>query len=266
MCKQKKWAEIGRDLGYSGKIMSSLSTSLKNSYQKWLHPYEEYLRVAKPGVHQMLEYENGGPFTPSPAPSPMKKSAQGTPTANNSETPAMRASAALNAQLQPEIAPTPPPEAPRPAMSSGFTPVNAGGFTAVNAQPPPVQASTPSSFSAVNTPNGFHRENVDSRTSTPLRNGGSPMLSAHNTPDLRPSAVGSTPLSNGHAFNQLKRTLSQDTESGMNGEADGASGRRSKRLKKGKWLLCMHHYCSFAWLVVETGLRICASLSRSGQV
>ncbi|EOD44979.1 putative phd transcription factor protein [Neofusicoccum parvum UCRNP2] len=34
VCKGKKWAEIGRDLGYSGKIMSSLSTSLKNSYQK----------------------------------------------------------------------------------------------------------------------------------------------------------------------------------------------------------------------------------------
>ncbi|CAI4214758.1 unnamed protein product [Parascedosporium putredinis] len=29
VCKHKKWAEIGRDLGYSGKIMSSLSTSLK---------------------------------------------------------------------------------------------------------------------------------------------------------------------------------------------------------------------------------------------
>ena len=27
--RDKKWAEIGRDLGYSGKIMSSLSTSLK---------------------------------------------------------------------------------------------------------------------------------------------------------------------------------------------------------------------------------------------
>jgi histone demethylase JARID1 len=70
VCKQKKWAEIGRDLGYSGKIMSSLSTSLKNSYQKWLHPYEEYLRVVKPGVQQMLEFEHGGPFTPSPAHSP----------------------------------------------------------------------------------------------------------------------------------------------------------------------------------------------------
>jgi histone demethylase JARID1 len=69
----KKWAEIGRDLGYSGKIMSSLSTSLKNSYQRWLQPYEEYLRVVKPGVQQQLELEHGGPYTPSPNHSPMAK-------------------------------------------------------------------------------------------------------------------------------------------------------------------------------------------------
>lgn len=265
VCKQKKWAEIGRDLGYSGKIMSSLSTSLKNSYQKWLHPYEEYLRLVKPGVHQMLEYEHGGPFTPSPAPSPMKKSTQGTPTGNATDSPAMRASTALNATLHSEPAPTPPPELPRPPMSSGFTPVNAGGFTPVNAQPqpPPQAVSTPSSFAAVNAPNGFQRDNVDSRTSTPLRNGGSPMLSAHNTPDLRPSAVGLTPLSNGQAFNQLKRTLSQDTESGMNSETDPASGRRSKRVKKGKRILHMHTTAALRQLVVKTGLRLCASRSRS---
>ena len=60
------------------------------------------------------------------------------------------------------------------------------------------------------------------------------MLSAQNTPDLRPTAVGLTPLSNAQPFNQLKRTLSQDAESSMNGDADEANGRRSKRLKKGK--------------------------------
>ncbi|KAF1962468.1 PHD transcription factor-like protein [Byssothecium circinans] len=237
VCKQKKWAEIGRDLGYSGKIMSSLSTSLKNSYQKWLHPYEEYLRVVKPGVQQMREYENGGPYTPSPAPSPMKKSTQGTP-AGHVESPAMKASAALNASMDVEAAPTPPAELPRPVTSHGFTPVNAAGFTAVNAQPqqppqpPPSAVSTPipNSFAAVNTPNSFHNQ-ADSLTSTPLRNG-SPMLSANNTPDLRPSAVGLTPLSNGQAFNHLKRTLSQDSEAGMSEDADAANGRRSKRLKK----------------------------------
>ncbi|KAF2646923.1 PHD transcription factor-like protein [Massarina eburnea CBS 473.64] len=238
VCKQKKWAEIGRDLGYSGKIMSSLSTSLKNSYQKWLHPYEEYLRVVKPGVQQMLEYENGGPYTPSPAPSPMKKSAQGTP-AGHLESPAIKATTALNASMDTEVAAaTPPPELPRPAMTSGFTAVNAGGFTAVNSQPPPqsqpppsaVSTPIPNSFAAVNTPNSFPHQ-TDSHTSTPLRNG-SPMLSAHNTPDLRPSGLGLTPLSNGQAFNHLKRTLSQESEAGLNEEADAANGRRSKRLKK----------------------------------
>jgi histone demethylase JARID1 len=242
VCKQKKWAEIGRDLGYSGKIMSSLSTSLKNSYQKWLHPYEEYLRVVKPGVQQMLEFEHGGPFTPSPAPSPMKTMAQGTPIANASDSPAVRASVALNATLHGDSAPTPPADLPRPAVSSGFTAVNSGGFTAVNTQPqqaPPTQPSAASPFAAINTPNGLHREHVDSRTGTPLRNGGSPMLSAHNTPDLRPIALGLTPLSNGQMFNQLKRTLSQDAEDSSNGETDDANGRRSKRLKKGK------HTCAY---------------------
>jgi histone demethylase JARID1 len=237
VCKQKKWAEIGRDLGYSGKIMSSLSTSLKNSYQKWLHPYEEYLRVVKPGVQQMLEFEHGGPFTPSPAHSPMKNLAQCTPAAHASDSPAVRASVALNATLQGDSATPQPAELPRPAISSGFTPVNSGGFTAVNAQqqqPPPAQQSAPSPFSAVNTPNGFHREHADSRTGTPLRNGGSPMLSAHNTPDLRPVALGLTPLSSAQVCNQMKRTLSQDAEDSSNGEADDANGRRSKRLKKGK--------------------------------
>ncbi|KAH7071289.1 PLU-1-like protein-domain-containing protein [Paraphoma chrysanthemicola] len=235
VCKQKKWAEIGRDLGYSGKIMSSLSTSLKNSYQKWLHPYEEYLRVVKPGVQQMLEFEHGGPFTPSPAPSPLKKSAQGTPIANTSDSPAVRASVALNATLHGDSTPVTPAELPRPVISSGFTPVNAGGFTAVNAQtpqPPPAQASAPGSFTASNTPNGFQREHIDSRNATPLRNGTSPMLSAHNTPDLRPTSHGLTPLANGQIFNQLKRTLSQDAEDSANGEGDDANGRRSKRLKK----------------------------------
>lgn len=237
VCKQKKWAEIGRDLGYSGKIMSSLSTSLKNSYQKWLHPYEEYLRVVKPGVQQMLEVEHGGPFTPSPAHSPLKKSTHGTPPANTLDSPAARASAALNASLQGDTVPT-PPELPRASLA-GFTAVNSTSFTPVNGNSAPVPSATPASnsFSAVNTPNGLQRDFIDSRTSTPLRNGDSPMLSAHNTPDLRPTSHGLTPLSNGHAFNQLKRTLSQDGESSMNEDADEASGRRSKRLRKGKHTL-----------------------------
>ncbi|GME60751.1 hypothetical protein GTA08_BOTSDO08342 [Neofusicoccum parvum] len=212
VCKGKKWAEIGRDLGYSGKIMSSLSTSLKNSYQKWLHPYEEYLRIAKPGVHQMLEFENGGPFTPSPAPSPLKKAAshqQTPPGSFRSDSPAARASAALNQSIHEGSVPPLPPAQELPKVSSGFTAVNAGGFTAVNA--PQQSAPTSSGFSAINTPTAAQH----SATSTPQRLGESPLhMSANNTPDIRPPGF-STPLSNGH-FNHLKRGPSEDSESQAN--------------------------------------------------
>lgn len=40
---RKLWAQIGRELGYKGKITSSLSSSLKLSYAKILHPLEEHL-------------------------------------------------------------------------------------------------------------------------------------------------------------------------------------------------------------------------------
>lgn len=230
VCKQKKWAEIGRDLGYSGKIMSSLSTSLKNSYQKWLQPYEEYLRIAKPGVYQQLEFENGGPYTPSPGPSPMKKAHQGSPNGVY-ESPAARASAALNASLLDATPPVPEATPPRAPVSSGFTAVNAGGFTAVNAQP------MSSSFSAVNHTNSTPRDS-DTAHSTPQPPSASPLASATGTPDIRPSALGSGALSNGQAFGQLKRHLSQDEDSAANGDSD-AAGRRSKRLKKGT--VALHH-------------------------
>ncbi|RCK60593.1 Protein ECM5 [Candida viswanathii] len=44
---RKLWAQIGRELGYKGKIMTSLSSSLKSSYQKILYPYEQYLTAKK---------------------------------------------------------------------------------------------------------------------------------------------------------------------------------------------------------------------------
>ena len=194
MCKLKKWAEIGRDLGYSGKIMSSLSTSLKNSYQKWLQPYEDYLRVAKPGVQHQLELENGGPFTPSPGTSPLKKSQNNTPNGDN--TPAMRASAALNASLdagspavqQTPVKPTPP--APAPAPIQGFTPVN-GGFTSVN---------RPSGFTSVNVPNEVHATPENPR-SVPRTTMDSPQLQEHNTPTFEPNNFAKRPLTD--TFNKL---------------------------------------------------------------
>ncbi|CAL3973143.1 unnamed protein product [Diplocarpon coronariae] len=237
VCKLKKWAEIGRDLGYSGKIMSSLSTSLKNSYQRWLFPYEEYLRVAKPSVYQQLEFEYGGPLTPSPANSPMKKSHQHTPSSLRPESPAIRASDALHASMKEEHekglkniprldspAPAPSP-APQP-MSSGFTPVNAGGFTPVNA--------APATFAPVNV-----RREREEKNFTPSRRAfDSPMSSAKGTPEYRPSALSAAPV-NGFSSNPaLKRQMSVDSadsrgKGGSQAPEDGENGgRRSKRLKK----------------------------------
>lgn len=219
VCKTKKWAEIGRDLGYSGKIMSSLSTSLKNSYQRYLQPYEEYLARAKPGVQQQLELENGGPYTPSPRDSPLTKkpafSENGTPSKIRDDTPTMRmasASASVTpmekpSEPTPSIEPTPPP---RPA-ASGFTPVNAGagGFTAVNHSP---------GFTSVNNGPAIKREG-ENGTSTPKS------VSEH------PSH--STPVPNGQGGQSVKRAISHESGSqGENGDDEG-SGRRSKRLKKG---------------------------------
>ncbi|CCH44977.1 hypothetical protein BN7_4555 [Wickerhamomyces ciferrii] len=44
VCRKKLWAQIGRELGYTGRIMTSLSTSLKNSYHKVVHSYDLYLQ------------------------------------------------------------------------------------------------------------------------------------------------------------------------------------------------------------------------------
>ncbi|KAH8656723.1 PLU-1-like protein-domain-containing protein [Tricladium varicosporioides] len=243
VCKLKKWAEIGRDLGYSGKIMSSLSTSLKNSYQRWLFPYEEYLRMAKPGVHQQLEFEYGGPLTPSPANSPLKKSYQNTPSSLRGESPAMRASDALNASMKDEYeksmknipmldAPvTTPQQAPpaAPPVTSGFTPVNAGGFTPVNAAP------------ATFTPITINRRDREERSFTPPRRPpfDTPISSAKNTPEYRPSALSSAPVVNGFTSNPLlKRQMSHDSLDSRSRkgsqplEDSENSGRRSKRLKK----------------------------------
>lgn len=225
VCKGKRWAEVGRDLGYSGKIMSSLSTSLKNSYQKWLLPYEEYLRVAKPGVQQQLEAMNGGPYTPSPGPSPVKKTQSGTPNSGHEHTPMMQAHAALHASINGDTTPVPPrshessqPAPPHPSASAppppppptgGFTPVNPGGFTAVNAPTPSA------SFTSVNGANGYNH----SSSSTPQRMGGTP-----------PMMNGPTPLvANPNGMPPLKR---QHSDQILTPEEIDAMNRRSKRLRR----------------------------------
>lgn len=39
-CNDKLWAQIGRELGFYGKISSSLSSSIKSVYQKYITPWE----------------------------------------------------------------------------------------------------------------------------------------------------------------------------------------------------------------------------------
>lgn len=239
VCKTKKWAEIGRDLGYSGKIMSSLSTSLKNSYQRWLHPYEEYLRTAKPGVQQQLEFEYGGRFSPSPAHTPLNhlSSQQNTPSSMRPQFQPMNASAALNASIGPppeqsldRMEAMPPLEAPKP-ISSGFTAVNSSGFAAVNA---------PSSgFTAVNNtppqPQPYVKREFENGAGTPSSLGGTPVVGP---PRGTPVNGVLNELVSGSALNPLKRTISHDSMNGDarsetgSGEGDGMNGRRSKRAKK----------------------------------
>ncbi|OTA99065.1 hypothetical protein M426DRAFT_16803 [Hypoxylon sp. CI-4A] len=223
VCKTKKWAEIGRDLGYSGKIMSSLSTSLKNSYDRWLTPYENYLRQAKPGVYQQLEYEYGGPLTPSPAPSPIKRSAVNTPSSLRAESPARHASDALQQSLngpkqendRDSIMADAPPAATSQPASGGFTAINSGGFTPVNAGFTSVNRQVPTEGKDFTPPPKHH---------------GSPHLSAKNTPDLRPSGLGPATA--------LKRQLSTDSldsarkDNGVDKDDPENGSRRSKRLKK----------------------------------
>ena len=239
VCKLKKWAEIGRDLGYSGKIMSSLSTSLKNSYQKWLHPYEEYLRVAKPGVQQQLEFEHGGPFTPPASHSPMKfaQSQQTSPQGPQDHLPAVQASAALRASLQqPEDQSERPPNSDPepPPVTSGFTPVNAGGFTPVNL--------TPASFQAVNKPNPLpKRDKSNSVSAQPAP----PPAEAFNLArggDIQGVVLNGVSPINGHPTNPLKRTFSHDSHNGGSSkdEDDDENGRRSKRLKKAPTVVGSH--------------------------
>lgn len=42
VCQKKLWAQIGRELGYSGRIMSSLSTSLRSAYLKIFSENDEF--------------------------------------------------------------------------------------------------------------------------------------------------------------------------------------------------------------------------------
>lgn len=191
--------------------MSSLSTSLKNSFQKWLWPYEEYLRVAKPGVHQQLEAEYGGPLTPSPAVTPMRRSNANTPMSLTTDSPARLASDMLQStvngvkkELERDVAMTDAPPVIQP--TSGFTAVNTGGFTAVNS-------------------------NANSNRPTPdVKRAESP------AGGLGAAAIVKRKLSTESSSDSSKKD--KEKENGIDSSAD--INRRSKRLKKGKghsWFL-----------------------------
>lgn len=214
VCKLKKWAEIGRDLGYSGKIMSSLSTSLKNSYQKWLSPYEEYLKVAKPGVQQQRELENRSPLaSPAASTPPNHQSSQkGTPASNYADA-LMRASTDLNTTIKAS-------EEGCQASTGGFTAVNPGGFTAVN--------STGSRL------NGMLKKENDGVSPNPQH-----VTSISNTPEHQdsPSLLAASPLPNGTL--SAKRTVSHENTNGdsgatpdQNGDPESPNGRRSSKRQK----------------------------------
>lgn len=222
VCKLKKWAEIGRDLGYSGKIMSSLSTSLKNSYQRWLCPYEEYLRLAKPGVHQQLEQEYGGPLTPSPVLTPIKRSNVNTPSSAKGDSPARQASdvlqVSLNGLKKESDRDTPMDDALPAPTSGGFTAINTNGFTAVN-----------SASSNANRP-----ATAENKSYTPdSKRFPSPTSSTKNTPEARSSVPGTAAaLKRQFSCGSLSDSAKKDTD--CDREDGEGNSRRSKRLKKGK--------------------------------
>lgn len=211
--------------------MSSLSTSLKNSYHKWLHPYEEYLRVAKPGVHQQLEYEYGGPLTPSP--SPMKRSYQVTPSQMRSDDQVICTSNNLNAtrdesenELKTETNKVSSVSLDNP-NTSGFTPVNQAGSISANFVPTVSDAT-----------NGIRRDHkgINGLTPSNRRTSKNVTTSTKNTPDYNTTHPGD-PASSVTFSTSLSPTLKRqhstesfDSQDKKNRNEDGS--RRSKRLRK----------------------------------
>ncbi|ODV81414.1 PLU-1-domain-containing protein [Suhomyces tanzawaensis NRRL Y-17324] len=64
---KKLWAQIGRELGYKGKIMTSLSSSLKSSYQRILYPFEVQLGQRKFGLAGLDTPDQGNEEDRNPA-------------------------------------------------------------------------------------------------------------------------------------------------------------------------------------------------------
>lgn len=229
--------------------MSSLSTSLKNSYQRYLHPYEEWVKSAKPGVQQQIEAELRGAITPSPAGSPIKKlpldKSLNSPLGSlPPDSPAIRSTALAGSlrgtpdKSDTDMTDATPIRGSTPAMNGGFTPVNSGGFTPVNAGP--------ASFTPLNMANGNRREADSGLTPASnarrIENGVTP--SKRNTPELKGGSFGSI-LKRGHSQeNGVADSKEPSHEPNGNGDDSENGERRSKRLKKGMelpgFLRCFH--------------------------
>ncbi|GAN06616.1 histone demethylase JARID1A [Mucor ambiguus] len=61
----KKWAEIGRELGYARKQCTSMSNALKTAYQKVVLPYEIWYGKHKNDIDQFTLKEDNGPSSSS---------------------------------------------------------------------------------------------------------------------------------------------------------------------------------------------------------
>ena len=229
VCKGKKWAEIGRDLGYSGKIMSSLSTSLKNSYQRWLQPYEDYLRIAKPGVQQRLEKENGGPFTPSPSASPNKNSTQEPVTSHQKP---------HTSEIQPKDTISNRSNADR-ATTNFDSPGKLGNPAEQQSTIPTLSHPSGSYFTPVNLPKRsyFTPINLEKLFSREPKNGNKALQRPVDTSNhLKYTAMHNySPINNHrrHDDDQLKRKLSDRQEHLQNSGVD-CTDRKSKKSRKGQ--------------------------------
>jgi histone demethylase JARID1 len=60
--KEKKWAEIGRSLGYTRKQCTSMSNALKSAYMKVVLPYEIWYSTHKQDVDNLMKKQGNGNF------------------------------------------------------------------------------------------------------------------------------------------------------------------------------------------------------------
>ena len=64
VCYRDEWAEVGRELGHSTGTLLSISITLRNFYQKWILPYEQYLELARQGGDEESNYRDSLAATP----------------------------------------------------------------------------------------------------------------------------------------------------------------------------------------------------------